>query len=66
MASEASRKGGPVTHLVTAESVLDVRRLPGSPRAAEALARFDALSPGERFVSLSGDAGLDVLLFAQE
>jgi len=61
MAGEASRKGGPVTHLVTAERVLDVRPLPGSGRAAEALARFDALSAGERFVILSGDAGSDVL-----
>ena len=50
-----------MTHLATAERVLDARVLPPETRPDEALARFDALAPGERFVLVLGDAGLEVL-----
>lgn len=50
-----------MAHLVTAERTLDVRGLPASAATAEALARFDALSPGERFVLVGADAGAEVL-----
>jgi uncharacterized protein (DUF2249 family)/hemerythrin-like domain-containing protein len=45
-----------MTHLVTAERALDVRSLPPSAATAEALARFDSLPSGERFVLISGGA----------
>jgi uncharacterized protein (DUF2249 family)/hemerythrin-like domain-containing protein len=50
-----------MTHLATAERVLDLRPLATEARAAQALSRFDSLSPGERFVLVSGDACSDVL-----
>jgi uncharacterized protein (DUF2249 family) len=50
-----------MTHLVTADRVLDVCPLASEARAAEALSHFDSLSPGERFVLISKDACPDVL-----
>jgi uncharacterized protein (DUF2249 family) len=50
-----------MTHLLTVERAVDVRGKKGDAAAAEALRRFDALDPGERFVLVSGDAGLETL-----
>ena len=50
-----------MTHLVTAERVLDVRPLASEARAAQTLSRFDSLSPGERFVLISEAACPDLL-----
>lgn len=50
-----------MTHLVTVERALDVRERPAEAAAAEVLARFDSLDPGERFVLVAADAGTDVL-----
>lgn len=50
-----------MTHLVTAERALDTRALPAAAAAAEALARFDALAPRERFVLFGTDDGAEVL-----
>ena len=50
-----------MTHLVTAERVLDVRPLSREAQVAEALSRFDSLSPGERFVLVSKEACPDLL-----
>jgi uncharacterized protein (DUF2249 family)/hemerythrin superfamily protein len=50
-----------MTHLVTAERALDMRNLPAVAAAAEALARFDTLAPGERFVLFGTDDGAEIL-----
>jgi uncharacterized protein (DUF2249 family) len=50
-----------MTHLATAERALDVRSRPAAEAAAEALARFDSLNPGERFVLVGSDAGNEAL-----
>ncbi len=50
-----------MTHLVTAERVLDVRGVPAVVAASEALGRFGALAPGERFVLVLSDSGRETL-----
>jgi uncharacterized protein (DUF2249 family)/hemerythrin-like domain-containing protein len=50
-----------MTHLLTVERALDVRGKPGDAAASEALARFDALDRGERFVLVAGDGGVETL-----
>ena len=50
-----------MTHLVTAERALDARPLAADARSAQALALFDSLFPGERFVLVAKDACADLL-----
>ena len=44
-----------------AERPLDLRCLSAAERSTKALASFDALTPGEKLVLVSGDAGSDLL-----
>lgn len=50
-----------MTHLITAERALDARPLAADARSAQALALFDSLFPGERFVLVAKDACADLL-----
>ena len=50
-----------MTHAVLTERILDASELTAKEAAAECLARFDALEPGERMLLLSRDAGPGVL-----
>lgn len=50
-----------MTHLATVDRVLDARALPAAAATVEALLRFDALSPGERFVFVAADGGFELL-----
>ena len=50
-----------MTHMVTVDRVLDARALAPAAASAEALSRFDALSPGERFVLVAPDRGFELL-----
>lgn len=47
--------------VTTAERPLDLRSLSSAERSTKALASFDTLAPGEKFVLVSGDAGSDLL-----
>ena len=55
-----------MTHLLTVERALDVRRKTAHAAASEALARFDGLEPGERFVLVGGDSGGESLRRLQQ
>ncbi len=55
-----------MTHRVAVERALDVRRHAAAAAVEEALARFDSLSPGERFVLIGEDSGADVLQRLQD
>ena len=50
-----------MTHLATVDRVLDARSLSAPAATAEALLRFDALSPGERFVFVAANDGFELL-----
>jgi regulator of cell morphogenesis and NO signaling len=50
-----------MTHMVTVDRVLDARALPAAAATAAALSRFDALSPGEKFVLVATAGGLELL-----
>ena len=50
-----------MTHLLTLERALDVRGKTTETAAAEAVARFDALDPGERFVLVTDDSAGEAL-----
>ena len=50
-----------MTHVLTVERVLDVRGKTKETAVAEAVARFDALDPGERFVLVTGDSAGETL-----
>jgi regulator of cell morphogenesis and NO signaling len=50
-----------MTQAVTAEQTLDLRTRPAAAGIEEALARFDRLAPGERFVLAAGDSAAEVL-----
>jgi uncharacterized protein (DUF2249 family)/hemerythrin superfamily protein len=50
-----------MTHLVTADRMLDARGLSADEITAEVLLRLDALLPGERFVLVASDRGFELL-----
>ena len=50
-----------MTHLLTVERVLDARGKTTEAAAAEAVARFDALDPAERFVLVTADPATETL-----
>jgi uncharacterized protein (DUF2249 family)/hemerythrin-like domain-containing protein len=50
-----------MVHMATAERAHDVGGMSPEAAAAEVLDRFDALYPGERFVLVGGDAGVETL-----
>jgi regulator of cell morphogenesis and NO signaling len=50
-----------MTHAIVAEGILDLRTRPGADGVEEALARFDRLAPGERFVVATGGPASDLL-----
>lgn len=50
-----------MAHLATAERVLDVRGKSPEITAVEVRNRFDALDPGDRFVLIGSDSGIETL-----
>ena len=54
-----------MTHVLTVERALDVRKATPLDAASDTLARFDSLDPGERLVLVSGDSGAGSLELLQ-